>query len=391
MRRFLIILSLIIILSSSSFSQGVVPQNPEDSVMQKLFASALYCQTLVEQTQNVIYRLINEEKIDSVATVLDYVDRRCGLSGEYYEVLDELLSIYDDTWAEKYGKEYFTEKIIASLNPERFNRWNRGRGCIIFETPPHYEYIYDNIINLAKILIVSQDKNSITYIYCLSLIEAPTEFHNYIRVNSELFPEIYEYYIGQSEKLRKDLYDSRITAELLLGMRRHLGASEIIGDKGEIGGKGGYMFKPFHFNVYLSLRGFNTKKNIYVEDEGTVYQSDQSMGGNIGVEFGVEYYLAKNISQVFLVGIGYDGFTIAEKDDDKAVNVSSMIGSITVANRYHFGECQKYFIGLNLGYNKVNYHSGPTDLSGNNFTVNLSFGVSIFSYYTKDLYEDYTR
>lgn len=389
MRRFLISLILILILSSSSFSQGVVPQNPEDSVMQKLFASALYCQTIVERTPDIVKRLIEHEKIDSIEIVLNYVDQQCGKQNGY-KSLYTLISVHNNTWQEEYGVDYIKGEIAKYIDRDKYDLCYIWRFTTSFRGP-YYQPDSDNIEELAKYVIKSQDTNSLGYLYCLTMIDDYKELFKYLRENAKIFPDIYAYYLKRINILRNDLYNYRTIFELNAGLRTNIGKSKVIGDKGEIGAIWGYYFKPYYAGIYGNLRGLNGNQDYLVREGDVLYKPKNNVGGSFGAEFGWEYLNQSRFSQLLVFGIGYDGFTVTKNIDGDWIAFSSLVTSIGVTTRYFFGENNDKFIGLNIRYNNVNYKSSPSDLSGNNLSINLSFGWSIFSDWKKNIYEKYIK
>jgi hypothetical protein len=173
------------------------------------------------------------------------------------------------------------------------------------------------------------------------------------------------------------------TAAVLLGWWAPRGnLAGVLGPHPSVGIQLGGRSKLHEFDVTWTFRfGNPTPKAYTFVREDTAYTSRYYDGGYIGFEY-TRYFVHERYLDVGLTGgLGYDYFDVANGlGNDPALahlepfNIGSLNLNYGLRIKYFFKNTS--FIGLTVKYNTIYYqNTGGTNLDGNAFTVDLSYGI----------------
>ncbi len=173
----------------------------------------------------------------------------------------------------------------------------------------------------------------------------------------------------------------RGTAAVMVGWWFPTGRLQTLGSHPSVGVQLGGRNKWNEYDVTWSLRfGYPTPKTYTYMRADTLYHSNYYDGGYIGFEYTRYFVHRKHVDFGFITGMGYDYFSIADgwsmHPHDYAL-VPINVGSFDWNNglRLKYFLKQKAYIGLTAKYHLIRYDNpGGTNLDGNAFTLDLSFG-----------------
>jgi len=123
----------------------------------------------------------------------------------------------------------------------------------------------------------------------------------------------------------------------------------------------------------------STAQNYSILRNDTVYTRNYFGGGYVGLEF--TRYLVHTIKCDFgpTFGVGYDEFDIASETDVKYTSLSPteiFTLNLNTGLRLKYFFHKALFAGLVLKYNFIHFENkGGTNLKGNAFTIDISYGI----------------
>jgi len=172
------------------------------------------------------------------------------------------------------------------------------------------------------------------------------------------------------------------TAAVLLGgwfPNYHLG--QIVGWHPTIGVQLGLRSAKNEYDITWDLRfGHPTPGTYTVFRDSTIYNDRYYDGGYIGFEYTRYVIHKKYLDLGYTIGFGLDYFSIADQyaiypDDNYLDPFRIASPNLNYGLRAKYFLKNRAFIGLAIKYNLIQYeNTGGTNLYGNAFTVDLSFG-----------------
>ncbi len=171
----------------------------------------------------------------------------------------------------------------------------------------------------------------------------------------------------------------RGTASIVVGGWFPTGHLQVLGPHPSVAVQLGWRDKRNEYDITWGFRFLHPTPQQYTfVRNDTIYSSRYYDGGYVGFEYTRYFVHKKYIDLGYTGGIGWDYFSVAdgitgEHHDFGTLNVNSF--------NFNYGLRIKYFlprgtfIGLTAKYNVLAYsNKGGTDLTGNAFTLDLSFG-----------------
>ncbi len=174
------------------------------------------------------------------------------------------------------------------------------------------------------------------------------------------------------------------TVAVLTGMWIPTGNLKALGNHPSIGISIGKRTKLNEYDVVWAFRFLHPTPQTYsfVRND-TLYNSNYYDGGYIGFDY-TRYLVHARHWDVGVIGaIGYDYFSVASGFSNSgegahwgSLNQGSFDVNFGLHLKYLFGRRADNALGLVLKYHCINYeNNGGTDLGGNAFTLDLSFGL----------------
>ena len=172
----------------------------------------------------------------------------------------------------------------------------------------------------------------------------------------------------------------RGTASIMVGGWFPTGHLQVLGSHPSVGVQLGGRNKLNEYDVTWQFRFLHpTPQDYTFVRQDTVHSSHYYDGGYIGFEYTRYFIHKKYIDFGYTSGIGYDYFSVA---DGFQSGGNTGLGPLNVGSfDFNNGFRLKYFfrrgtfIGLTAKYHLIDYpNKGGTDLTGNAFTLDLSFG-----------------
>ena len=172
------------------------------------------------------------------------------------------------------------------------------------------------------------------------------------------------------------------TAAVLVGwwiptgrLRQELGTHPSVGM--QLGVRNKKNEYDFTWNVRF---GYPTPRTYTFLRDDTLYSTNYYDGGYVGLEYTRYVVHTKHVDLGYTTGIAYDYFSIADGWSDhpsethlQPINVGSFDWNYGLRVKYFLK--RKSFIGLTVKYHLIHYdNTGGTNLDGDAYTVDLSFG-----------------
>jgi hypothetical protein len=172
------------------------------------------------------------------------------------------------------------------------------------------------------------------------------------------------------------------TASVLVGWWFPTGRlKNVLGSHPSVGVQLGGRNKLNEYDITWTFRFIHpTPQDYHFVRNDSLFTSSYYDGGYVGFEY-TRYLLSrKRFEFGYTTGIGYDYFSVIDgfhgSNPDISMNPIN-VGSFNWNNglRFKYFLRRNGFLGLTVKYNLINYaNQGGTDLGGNAFTVDLSYG-----------------
>ena len=155
---------------------------------------------------------------------------------------------------------------------------------------------------------------------------------------------------------------------------------EVLGSHPAVGIQFGMRNKLNEYDLDWNIRfGYPTPQTYIFIRKDTLYSTNYYDGGYVGFEYTRYLLHRKHLDLGLTSGIGYDYFDVADgwsnhsDNPGQPINVGSFDFNNGIRIKYFFR--RKAYIGLTAKYHLIHYdNSGGTNLDGNAFTLDFSFG-----------------
>lgn len=356
----------LLLLAGCSVSATAQKDNSIESLLNRAVPD---CFDISHNAIEIIPSMHERQLHDSLQKVIAYWEDKCGGMGEPLFTFKVLYAIEQGT---------FSERIYESVNAVKLTNAHRSNVAIVTtgSNPEnaHYKKYYKHIKEMA---VAMERKQGLTAIeqYFVSFYANPDSAFAENVLASETYggSTLQRQYIDMEKKQRemRGLYIAAIAgAWVPTGDLSVVGAHPYIGY--EIGGRG----KRLQVGLTLYFSFINSPNTYFVMKDSILYPTRHFFGGYLGVNSSYDIIQTKKSMFCVLAGVGYDGFDVLsigkginkETESVGALNLNAGLG-------YRIRVGKTSYLGLEVKYNNVNYaNPGGTDLSGDAFTIGLSYG-----------------
>ncbi len=361
------------------------PQYDEESIERLMVHRVITCEDIVLNCSELIPKYFHQQKTDSLEMILDYWQRKCGLSEPLYrfKLLYAISNnrfnegmVSDDIW--QYLLRY-REHLQLKENDED-PRLKTFR--ILFNL-----FSYDDLISDAfdglTLRLAQENRLKLkpgSSQYLLSLYYA----NEFDRMVDELKQnpryegsKIKHYYF---ETLKETLKITEGHLALITGIWMPQGANKLLGNHPEIGFLMGGKKSKFIYDLNVLLRFLASKQKYQVMYKGEVKNTKHYFGGYLGLDGGYEVWRNWQHEFDLLLGIGIDGFDAVpskSSDSNDGLSIYSVNYNFGLGYRFYLKAYSVKYVGIQAKMNLINYkNKNGTDLSGNAFTIRLELGFS---------------
>jgi len=373
----------------------------KDDVVEKMMTHRiLTCEDIFYNSMLLIPRLYAENKVDSIKLVLSYSKRNCKIS-QAYVAMELLLAIEDRTFNEtiKYTYRNDPQKPISSRPPYYDSAYydtyilsfleTFGEFCTIDTVPELYNHFeYEAYTNYTR--FIKNTAQKLTAIKGLS----PSEQYllkYYAHPDSTSFHILNDtIYNGTGLQMA---YQERtaiggVDFGISTGIWSPTGNLSRLGNHPTFGCYIGGRDKGF-VGLMNFMIGFTKSPNTYeIMQDDTLFTTNHFEQYYIGYDVAQSIAYNKRHDLAILGGIGYDaivGLTRSRNGNYdanlkpkvmKTLNLNFGIGyKLFLTHKVAETTIHRSYLGINAKYNIVNYkNSFGTNMSGNTFTITLSYG-----------------
>ena len=360
-------LSLIIFTTTSAFCQEY------DHLLTK---RQVDCSDISYNSGLYFMKYMNENKIDSVKSILNYWENKCGIREPIYRA-----------------------KILLALKLGQFN------DSLLTEGTLNYIFSYQNRMDMIKYSNYYSYDNYKSY---YGFIPPGQEFDQYTRtlalsIKDNYSPESIEYVIAEFygdnhdtifSKIQTATYkESALAREYDEVVERYVKMSEFhiswitgvwiptgqlkkIGTHPELGFQIGAKQKKMNYDLVMTFKFLKSPNDYYAKREDYLELTNHFFGGHIGFDIGRDMY-AKNRHEIQITGgVAADGFDALKEEKENSLKSKS-----TWSYNFNFGLGYRYYItnstylGLRAKYNIVDYTLNDViDFTGNPITIQFTIG-----------------
>lgn len=340
------------------------------SVEGLLSRTVVKCEDVQYNAIELIPGMHGKHQHDSLAKLMQYWESKCNGLSEQHFTFKLLYAI---------GQRNFTEAIyedrdmIEYMETYKSNLTYARKG--VFTNNDHYLRYYNYLQGMA-VSMLSTPGLSRVEVFLVNYYANPTLTDNKVLINNEFAGSALQRQYNDGESKKRDMggiYIAAIAgAWVPTGKLSFIGVHPYVGY--ELGGRG----KRLQVGLAMYFSFINSPNTYYVMKDSILYPTRYFLGGYIGVNSSYDIVQTKKSMFCLLAGVGYDGFDVLsigkgvnnETESVGALNINAGLG-------YRFRVGKTSYLGLEVKYNNVNYvNRGGTDLSGDAFTIGLSYGGS---------------
>ena len=350
------------------FSFGIIKAQ---TLEQRLTQKRPSCTEVFANSMEVLPQLKSAKAFDSVAYVIEFIEKSCGKTTETFD-LKVLLAIQ----LGKFRVEDFYD--IAAIN----NLDLRASNYHVYISNPNYiakvqaDY-YRFTARWAEELIFERNLDNNELLICKVLAGKEKAPGFAIRKNKTTYPYFFD--ILQAAKTyerKKALGFVSVAGGYWIPTK----SMALLGSHPSFGIQIGQHHNLNEIDITVQFRFVRSTNKYTVVRNGSAYDLTHFFGGYIGLDY-TRYLLQNNDVELgLLAGAGYDGFDISSSDEDDYLKPHS-IGSSNVNTglRFNYFYTSQSFIGLQARYNMVNYRNkGGSSLKGDSFSVDFILGFGAF-------------
>jgi hypothetical protein len=337
------------------------------------------CEDIAYNCSQLIEKYYISNNIDSLKLVIDYWEKKCGLSEPILRT-KILLSIKENN---------FTESLYDSTVYDYIRKYKDRIECKQPTETYFYYKIYFSFVQingafdkfttrLANELKNSQNENKIEFLFCKLYSGYPNEFFEGIQ-NKDKYngTKLKEYYYKLIDKY---INLPEFHWSLYSGIWIPLDNAKILGNHPLLGFEAGSKCKKFSYNISINLKFGRTANEYLIVLKDSIRKTNYFLGGYIGFDVERELLKIRNNEIEIRLGIAYDGFSTLQvntndknPDNDEGRSINSLNLNAGISYKHNFKN-NKY-IGIRGKYNFVQYkNTGGTNLSGNTITIELVYG-----------------
>ena len=326
---------------------------------------ATECQDFVYNAKELIPRLYNENKLDSVDQILVFVGQRCGECS--LNPLPLLLRIQREGLPEDWCDTVLAENILGR------SRHSYGLRFVLDELRfasaqcpvPGASSFDDFIISLADSISQRADANSNEYLIAEYYRGNREEIISRLSRGGYQGTCVQERYRNRISQLLSQERARRTNWSVNAGPWIPGGKSSLLGPKVELGVQGGLRFGRKGIDLTALFRFLDSKEPYLVRHREKIVQTDYFFGLYLGIDPSMCVISFGKYNMEVFGGIGYDGFTaIASKNADETESINAFCLNFGITQRLFLSRSSIKYIGIQTRYNMVDYVThGGSDLS----------------------------
>jgi hypothetical protein len=335
------------------------------------------CRNYIRNAHDLIPRLYDDGKLDSIWLVIDFVEQECETSS--FGRLKTLLRIESG----EYESDLCDSALIDHVLHGYYRRGDRSPDWLTLlvwgeRIPMIDTSAYSRLVDsLTTRLIRETDSSSVAYVIIMNLT------YDYAFIRERLHRGAYpgtclqEAYDREIAFWLERRYRGRIHLAALAGIWMPQQAASALGNKAEAGFKIGWRGDRWGAEGTLIFRFLEAKREYVVRQDDKEDRGRSFFGGYVGADLAYEAFRSEVHAVSLIGGIGLDGFGHgSSKDDDTSTGgVNSLNLNIGAEYRLACNRTRTRYVGLQGRYNVVNYATGGgTDLSGNTVSLELVYG-----------------
>ncbi len=333
------------------------------------------CEVYAYNAGKLIPRLYQDGQNDSIHIVLDFWGERCCNNATIIE-LQILLAIDEGEFQESDYVDLLKEIVNASPSSYGyFPMYNwRIRGY-----KEEYKLCLDFKLTLALEMVESTDSGTVEHLVARYLAGEKEGLLRRLRepvFDNTILRSLYDESIKKimTEHPRSNGGHYWLTSGVWIPTGK---ASELIGPMVQIGGSAGVRNSWWQYDFTFLFRFLNSKEKFMVAHKGDLVESSTYMGTYTAIEVGFEFIRANRHQSSLFVGLGIDALNSHDDQGDNQEAMNAFARTVGLRYRFLYDKTATRFIGLEGRYSFVEYYThGGADLSGNSFSINLTWGFT---------------
>jgi hypothetical protein len=324
-------------------------------------------------------RLMEENKTDSAALLLEYWERRCGVQEPVFRA--RLLmalhkGTFDPSMLQKGTLAYifnYRNRIDMIQNAQMFayDRYSTYYGSV----PPDMEFdAYTR--SLAGRLMQQYDAQTTEFMLA-EFFSGQTDsiFTRLEQTDYQAHPLAAEYH----DAVRHYKSLSEFHFSVLSGVWIPTGGIRKLGLHPDVGFQVGMKYKKMNYDVTMSFKFLNSPNHYFARRTRTdqsVEMTNHFFGGYMGLDIGRDIYTHKGHEWQLMGGIALDGFdALKENKDLNQEAESTLTYNFNLGLGYRYYYTHSIYVGIRAKYNMVDYAlNNVVDFTGNPFTIQLIIG-----------------
>ncbi|MDH3890099.1 MAG: hypothetical protein OEV49_03365 [candidate division Zixibacteria bacterium] len=326
-------------------------------------------------------RLYEDNQVDSVLDVIDYIRSECGPAGSLE--VTRMLVLTD------HG--FFNDSLVGSSTIPNM-LWYRSEQdymagwlwwSVLYGHNQPTDNTHDSFISFRSDLAekislkpeASVTEQSLGQFYAGEFDSAFANIQADGMQGTALRKE-YDDFVVQTKKR----FPGRGHFGIVLGSWRPQGKNSILGYHPVIGLQMGGEGHRWRSDLVLNYRFLSAKNKYQVDSLGHIVETDRFGSWLVGLDLGLKFIDHGRFSTDCFVGVGYNAIRSVKKaGDPETVKVhSSFAASAGLRQRVFLSRRTGWYLGAQIRHNFVDYsNAGGTDLSGHTITISVVTGWSL--------------
>lgn len=332
-------------------------------------------------SSTLIVKFYRAEQMDTVRMIMHYWENECNLSEPLLR-FKLLFAIQNGSFSESlYDQNILGYLMKYRMRMERMSdigaeAWKMRHSSTAAQQPKTF-FVNDAFNKLTMnmaIQHVSQFEKGdpqriISLFYNNEFDRAMHELQDHAYAGTDL-QRYSKTYLQKAENRLEEHY------AVYSGSWNPAGNLDVLGNHPLVGVTLGLKKNRWMLDIVGELR-FSKAQNTYMVNSPTGLEAtDKYNGGYMGLEFGRELWQNNRHEIDLLSGVGYEGFdAITGRGSDDNVSLASKNINFGAGYRFYLHPFSTTYVGLQMRYALIDYNSdGGSDLSGNAFTLRLTFG-----------------
>lgn len=327
-----------------------------------------------------IPRLYDEEQVDSIYDIIDYIENECGPSSSM-ETTKLLVGAGDSATCDT----LVGQSTISSMLRHRAEQeylLDQAEWSLLYGRDPadrtHERFMRfaTNLGTELKTSPMTSGSGRVIGLYYSGAFDSAFSLMQRAPVRHTSLGKSYQDYSNRI----KHRYPDNANLALLFGNWNPQGRNRLLGNHPDIGLHLGWEGRAFRIDGVISYR-FNSSANPFVVDSlGELVSTSKFNSWMAGVDVGYKVIDTRRTSTDIFAGVAYDAIlTVTTREEPVDYRTHGWLGlSVGLRQRLFVHAPSGTYIGALIRYSKVDYDNlRGTDLWGNTLTVSLMVGWSV--------------